>query len=192
MLAIWAGVTLAGKFVYDLFQQWRKARQLAKQSNPVYLAEKQINLNVAAALACRWAGAAHCSIYQFSNGQFFSNGDSIQKISMVAEATENNAMARWLTASQNLPTASFPHLMRALGQGHVWLYRDECEDYELNRYMRERGYSSRVVCLLTGAKGGWLGLLVISFCEGHFTDEALNLNTLDNHRRECAAILAHQ
>lgn len=191
VLAIWAGLGVAAKYGWDWVKAVRAGRQQAKQSHPVYLAQKQIELSLAADRVCRWAGASHVSIYQFSNGQFFSNGDSIQKISMVSEATENNAMARWLPQSQNLPTASFPYLMRGLEKGHVWLYRDECADYDLNRYMRERGYTSRVVCLLTGAKGAWLGLLAVSFSEGYFTDEVLpSLATLEEHRRACAAILS--
>ena len=190
VLAIWGGCGYALKLAWEGFQGWRAVRRQARQSSPVYLAEKQIQLNIAADRACRWAGAAHTSIYQFSNGQYFSNGDSIQRASMVSEAVENNAMARWLSQSQQLPMVGFPHLMRTLGtNNHVWLYRDECEDYELNRYMRERGYTSRLVCLLTGARGTWLGLLAISFTEGYFTDEHINLTTLEEHRRACASIL---
>jgi len=190
-VALWAGLGLAGKFAWGLYQQWRAERRKAKQSQPVYLAEKQIRLSIAVDRVCTWAGATHVSIYQFSNGQFFNNGDSIQKISMVSEAVDGNASARWLPQSQNLPTSSFPHLLTALGKGHVWLYRDECEDYELNRYLRERGYQSRLVLLLRGPKNVWLGLLVISFEIGHFTDDVLpSLTTLEEHRRACAAILA--
>lgn len=191
ILAIWGGCGYALKLAWEGWQGWRAARQAVKQSNPVYLAEKQIQLNIAADRACRWAGAAHTSIYQFSNGQYFTNGDSIQKVSMVAEAVENNAMARWLPQSQNIPTAGFPNMLRALAKGHVWLYRDSCEDFELDRYMRERGYTSRLVGLLTGKQGGWLGLLVISFSEGYFTDEHINLASLEEHRRACASILAN-
>jgi hypothetical protein len=191
ILAIWGGCGYALKLTWEGFQGWRAARKSAKQSNPVYLAEKQIQLNIAADRACRWAGAAHTSIYQFSNGQYFTNGDSIQKVSMVAEAVENNALARWLSQSQNLTTTGFPNMLRALDKGHVWLYRDECEDFELNRYMRERGYTSRLVGLLTGKQGVWLGLLVISFSEGYFTDEHINLITFEEHRRACASILAN-
>lgn len=191
VVALWAGAGLASKYAWDLVQHWRATRRKAKQSNPVYLASKQISLSIAADRVCTWSGATHVSIYQFSNGQFFNNGDSIQKISMVAEAVDGNATARWLPQSQNLPTSSFPHLLTALGKGHAWLYQDECEDYELNRFMRERGYQSRVVLLLTGPKNVWLGLLCISFEIGHFTDEVLpSLLTLENHRRACAAILA--
>ncbi|GAB3638743.1 hypothetical protein GCM10027422_43330 [Hymenobacter arcticus] len=191
ILAIWGGCGYALKLAWEGFQGWRAVRKAVKQSNPVYLAGKQIQLNIAADRACRWAGAAHTSIYQFSNGQFFTNGDSIQKVSMVAEAVENNALARWLTQSQNLTTAGFPNLLRALDKGHVWLYRDECEDFELERYMRERGYTSRLVGLLTGKQGVWLGLLVISFSEGYFTDEHINLAMFEEHRRACASILAN-
>jgi hypothetical protein len=98
---------------------------------------------------------------------------------------------RWRLASQNLPTSAFPYLLRSLQTGHTWLYQDNCEDYELNRLMRERGYTSTVACLLQGQKGMWLGLLIISWGEGHFTDEALNLDTLEQHRRNAAYILAN-
>lgn len=199
ILAIWGGCGYALKLAWEGFQGWRAARKAAKQSNPVHLAERQIQLNILADRVCRWSGAGHVSIYQFSNGQFFNNGDSIQKASMVSEATENNAMARWLSQSQQLPMAGFPHLLKALSQqSHVWLYRDECEDYQLNQYMRERGYTSRVVCLLTGAKGAWLGLMAISFVEGHFHDEALpavdnltGLQVLADYQRACAFILTN-
>ncbi len=188
--AIWLGLSLAAKFSYDLFQNWRIKRQKAKQSHPLYLADKQIQLDIAADRACLWAGACHVSIYQFSNGQHFSNGDSIQKVSMVGEAVENNALRRWRMESQNLPTSAFPYMLRALEKGHVWLYQDECEDYQLNVYLRERGYTCRVVTLLTGAKGSWLGLLIISWNEGRFTDDLLDLAKLEQHRRAAAAILA--
>jgi hypothetical protein len=189
--AIWVGAGLASKYVWDILTQWRVGRRQAKQSHPLYLADKQISLDVAADRACVWAGAAHASIYQFSNGQYFTNGDSIQKISMVGEATESNLVGRWRLASQNLPTSAFPYLMRALQAGHTWLYRDECEDYELNRLMRERGYASAVAVLLQGQKGTWLGLLIVSWGEGYFTDAHLNLRLLENHRRACAYILAN-
>lgn len=192
IVAIWGGCGYAISLAWKWLRDFQTTRRQAKQSSPVYLAEKQIQLTIAADRVCRWSGAAHVSIYQFHNGQFFSNGDSIQKISMVSEATENNAMARWLPQSQNLPTASFPNLLLAFrDRPHVWLYRDRCEDYEADRYLRERGYSCRLVCLLTGAKGAWLGLLALSFCEGEFTDETLpSLTTLEQFRRDCAAILA--
>lgn len=189
--SIWIGSGLAGKYVWDIVKQWRANRLQAKQSHPLYLADKQIRLDIAADRACVWAGAAHTSIYQFLNGQYFSNGDSIQKISMVGEATESNLVGRWRLASQNLPTNAFPYLMRAVQAGHTWLYRDECEDYELNRLMRERGYASAVVVLLQGQKSAWLGLLVVAWGEGSFTDEHLDLRLLEDHRRACAYILAN-
>lgn len=189
--SMWVGGGLASKYIWDIYKQWRTNRQQAKQSHPLYLADKQISLDVAADRACVWAGAAHVSIYQFSNGQYFTNGDSIQKISMVGEATESNLVGRWRLVSQNLPTSAFPYLMRAVQQGHTWLYRDECEDYELNRLMRERGYSSAVAVLLRGQKESWLGLLIVAWGEEYFTDEHLNLRLLESHRRACAYILAN-
>ncbi|MGI4742616.1 MAG: hypothetical protein ACRYG7_46250 [Janthinobacterium lividum] len=191
-VAIWAGAGLVGKFAWDLVRQWQTARRQQKQSNPVYLAEKQIRLDVAADRACVWAEAAHVSIYQFSNGSYFSNGDSIQKISMAGEAVDSNLVRRWRLESQNLPTSAFPYLMRGIQSGRLWLYRDECEDYELNRLMRERGYATAVAALLQGQKGTWLGVLVMAWGEGRRDETELDLCRFEDHRRACAFILAEQ
>jgi hypothetical protein len=188
---LWAGGSLVVKILYDLWKGWRAGRQKAKQSQPTYLADKAIRLSVAADRVCQWSGADHASIYLLSNGQYAANGDSIQKVSMVGEGTQMPSQRRWMVESQNLPTSLFPHLMTGLSKGPVWLYQDEAEDYQMNHYMRTRGYSCRLVLPLHGAQKALIGLLCISWNEGKLTDEVLpSLADLENHRRECAAILA--
>jgi hypothetical protein len=182
--AIFTGAGIIATNVWRIFRTWQASRKQAQQRHPLYQAEKQIKLDIAADRVCQWAGAAHTSIYAFNHD------DKPPSLSMVGEAVENNSLARWRAESQGLSTAGFPYLMRDLKAGRKWLYLDECEDYEIEQYMIKRGYKSRLVCLLIGPKDAWLGLLIISWSEGYFTDEHLNLNTLTTHIKACASILS--
>ncbi|RPD50067.1 hypothetical protein DNI29_04520 [Hymenobacter sediminis] len=196
-VALWGlisgGFALLGRYLWELIRNWREARKKAKQSHPVYLAQKQKSLDRAADRACLWSGADHAAIYQFHNGQYFANHDSIQKMSMTGEGVESELIRRWQIESQNMPTVVFSDFIESIGtQAHVWLYRDECQDYEMNRLMRQRGYACSLAVLLKGAKNAWLGVLVMSWGEGHFTDEHISLPGLVEHQREASFILSEQ
>lgn len=190
---ITTGVGVGGKTVWEIWKKHQANRRKEKQSHPVYLAAKQIELQVAADRACVWTGADHAGIYQCSNGEYYSNDDSKQKWSMVGEGTESKLIARWFGESQNLPTSAWPRMITDLEKGHTWVYVDESDaytpDYEMQQLMLSRGYKTSLIILLKGRKGVWLGALWISWGEGHFTDAHINPNLLEDHRRACIAIL---
>jgi hypothetical protein len=195
--ALWClisgGFALLGRYAWQLFKNWREQLLKAKKAHPLYLAQKQKRLDRVADRACVWSGADHSAVWQFSNGSYFSNLDSIQKMSMTGEGVESELVRRWQMESQNLPTVVYSDLIeRVSTQSHVWLYRDECEDYEMNKMMRQRGYSCTLAVLLEGNKHAWLGMMLISWGEGRFTDESIDLATLVNYQREASFILSEQ
>ncbi|MCC3156421.1 hypothetical protein LJ737_04185 [Hymenobacter sp. 15J16-1T3B] len=181
------GAGLFATYAKKLYEDWQAKRQQAKQSNPAFLAERQAALDQYAQHVCERSGCDHVSLYQFHNGQYFTNGDSIQKISMVTEAVCDASLARWKMLSRDLPCSSFPNtLLAASKQARVWLYPGECEDFAANKVLSDRGYTCAVVLLVRGNKGAWVGLVVLSWCEGRQTDDTIDPAALEHHRREFA------
>lgn len=167
-----AGMGLLGAYLKKLFDE-RKARLLKKkQSDPLYLADKQLRLDQFTARTCVEVEADHVSVYKFHNGEHYAGGDSIQKMSMASEDVGSPIYARFLAQAQNLNCGLFPALMRGVGtQAVYWMHAGQSEDYAVNEAMALRGYETSAALVARGKGGQWLGMLVLSW--QHRQDETV-------------------
>jgi hypothetical protein len=180
--------------VKSAVQEWREKRKKAKQSSPIYLAEKQVQLDQATERICLATHADHVGLFRLHNGEYFEDNDSIKKMSMVSEATRGYGQSRWKATSQSMLMSNFPYLVLALyGPAKQALYRmtpDNVLDFEMGRLLNEREYVASVALLIRGQKDKPLAILLLSWCVSPPELADLNADELEGHRRDLSFTLS--
>ncbi|MDF7810687.1 hypothetical protein [Hymenobacter sp. YC55] len=158
------GAGLVVAYLKKLIDEYKAGLLKKRQSDPLYLADKQLRLDQFTSRAVIEADADHTCVFKFHNGEHYAGGDSILKMTMASEDVSSPSFARHKEDSKNINTNGHPTLMNGVGkQAMFWLHAGRCEDYDTNQMLARRGHASSVVLLARGKGGQWLGLLMLSW-----------------------------
>lgn len=120
-----------------------------KVSDLQYLSAKTIELNRYAQFMLDKTGCDHVSIYAAANGEYLKSGDSIEKFILQAEACDRGE-PRYMDSEPLVYANQVPYLISKMFiADYVLLWSNQCEDERCNRIMRQRGYSTSIVMLIT-------------------------------------------
>lgn len=172
-------------FVAKLFDEFteRIKRSSKEPASPVDLARKARKAVVLEQTAERLRlkiSCDHVSVYGCQNGEYLRSGEGIDKFVMQAEATEGD-WGRYMDMERVIFAQDIPRTVLALeSQPYLLLWARRCDDWKVNKLMKERGYESSIALFvrrplkLGQPELGIIGLVVLSWlgCEIYRPDQA--------------------
>lgn len=151
------------KFIewYKLFKSSNKNKMEDNTKKMEKIYEKLIE--------CRLTfGACRVSINQFHNGEYFFSEDSIVKMSMTHETTDEST-AKISINYQSVLASMYPKFIKLIYSEDVVVYKNigniDNSDDDMVLDLKMNGTEEFYVVKLTNSKGHLIGFLGISFCD---------------------------
>jgi hypothetical protein len=163
----------------------RTSKEPASGADLVRKARKAIILEQAAERLRLMADCDHVSVYGCQNGEYLRSGEGIDKFVMQAEAVDEG-LPRYMDTERIVFAQDIPRTITALElQPYLLLWAARCDDWKVNKMMKERGYDSSIAVFvrrpIKNNKGetelGIIGMYVVSWrdCEVYRPDQANSL-----------------
>jgi hypothetical protein len=173
-------------------KEWKEKRKKEIRSDPTHLVKKKNDLENYCHVVLAESKAAHCAVWRFSNGHFYSGGDSIKNINIYTEAAITQGL-EVDAISQNLPLRNFSKTFEKLQNedaGFLVKRKGECSDFHLNALMDERGYCYMVLSVLRDPNRTMIGCLEISFVSDDVHWKNITSLQLERYRKHIEYKLA--
>jgi hypothetical protein len=172
-------------FAAQLFDQFterlkRSSKEPASAADMARKAKKAVVLEQAAERLRLRIVCDHVSVYGCQNGEYLRSGEGIDKFVMQAEATEGDH-GRYMDVERVVFAQDIPRTVLALeAQPYLLLWAARCDDWKVNKLMKERGYASSIAVFIRrplkpgSAEMGIIGMCVLSWhlCEIYRPDQA--------------------
>ena len=171
----------AGKLFDQLTERLkRSSKEPASAADLARKARKAVVLEQAAERLRVKINCDHVSVYGCQNGEYLRSGEGIDKFVMQAEATEGD-WGRYMDTERVVFAQDIPRTVLALeAQPYLLLWAERCDDWKVNKLMKERGYDSSIALFVRrpikpgSAEMGVIGMMVLSWrdCEIYRPDQA--------------------
>jgi hypothetical protein len=172
-------------FVAKLFDEFterlkRSSKEPASAADLARKARKAVVLEQAAEKLRVKIDCDHVSVYGCQNGEYLRSGEGIDKFVMQAEATEGDH-GRYMDVERVVFAQDIPRTVLALEeQPYLLLWERHCDDWKVNKLMKERGYTSSIAVFIRrplrpgSSEMGVIGMYVLSWytCEVYRPDQA--------------------
>lgn len=176
------------EFAAKLFDQLadrikRTSKEPASGADLVRKARKAIILEQAAERLRLKIDCDHVSVYGCQNGEYLRSGEGIDKFVMQAEAVDDG-LPRYMDTERMVYAQDIPRTITALElQPYLLLWAERCDDWKVNKMMKERGYDSSIAVFVRRpirerqGELGIIGMYVLSWrdCEVYRPDQASSL-----------------
>lgn len=176
------------EFAAKLFDQFaervkRTSKEPASGADLVRKARKAIILEQAAERLRLMIDCDHVSVYGCQNGEYLRSGEGIDKFVMQAEAVDEG-LPRYMDTERVVFAQDIPRTITALElQPYLLLWAARCDDWKVNKMMKERGYDSSIAVFVRRpirdkpGEMGIIGMYVVSWrdCEVYRPDQASSL-----------------
>lgn len=176
------------EFAAKLFDQLadrikRTSKEPASGADLVRKARKAIILEQAAERLRLKIDCDHVSVYGCQNGEYLRSGEGIDKFVMQAEAVDDG-LPRYMDTERMVYAQDIPRTITALElQPYLLLWAERCDDWKVNKMMKERGYDSSIAVFVRrpirerANEMGIIGMYVLSWrdCEVYRPDQASSL-----------------
>lgn len=152
---LWLLKKPAEAFVTALFDQLVD-RIKASSKAPVSAADlarkarKALQLEVSAERLRLESRCDNVSVYGCQNGEYLRSGEGIDKFVMQAEASRPGD-PRYMDTERQIFAQDIPRTVAALslpGTAYLLFWSEHCDDWKVNKLMRERDYASSIVIFL--------------------------------------------
>jgi hypothetical protein len=176
------------KFAQGLFDQLaerikRTSKEPASGADLARKARKAVILEQAAERLRLKIDCDHVSVYGCQNGEYLRSGEGIDKFVMQAEAVDEG-LPRYMDTERIVFAQDIPRTIMALeAQAFLLLWAERCDDWKVNKMMKERGYDSSIAVFVRRpirdkpGEMGIIGMYVVSWrdCEVYRPDQASSL-----------------
>jgi hypothetical protein len=176
------------EFAAKLFDQLterlkRSSKQPASASDLARKARKAVILEQAAERLRLKIDCDHVSVYGCQNGEYLRSGEGIDKFVMQAEAVDEG-LPRYMDTERMVFAQDIPRTIMALeAMPFLLLWAGRCDDWKVNKMMKERGYDSSIAVFVRRpirdkpGELGIIGMYVVSWrdCEIYRPDQASSL-----------------
>jgi hypothetical protein len=177
----------AGK-LFDMLTERlkRSSKQPVSSEELARKAMKAVRLEQKAESLRLKIGCDHVSVYGCQNGEYLRSGEGIDKFVMQAEAVEEG-LARYMDTERIVFAQDIPRTVNVLSleppQPYLLLWAERCDDWKVNKMMKERGYTSSIAVFVRrplkpgDTARGVIGMYVLSWrdCEIYREDQASTL-----------------
>ena len=176
------------EFAAKLFDQLadrikRTSKEPASGADLARKARKAVILEQAAERLRLKIDCDHVSVYGCQNGEYLRSGEGIDKFVMQAEAVDDG-LPRYMDTERMVFAQDIPRTIMALeAQPYLLLWAERCDDWKVNKMMKERGYDSSIAVFVRRpirerpSEMGIIGMYVLSWrdCEVYRPDQASSL-----------------
>jgi hypothetical protein len=165
------GVFTVYKHVKDWFIKKKNQNGIKKHiENNYKIHEKLVELRVE-------LDANRVDVTQFHNGDYYTNNNSILKMSVSHEVLDGSTSSA-MQQSQNILVSRFPEMFKQLATNDVYFVPnvDKLTNTELKSELKIRGTKSLFCIKLTNINGQMFGFLTVAFC--HEANETIDVDKL--------------
>jgi hypothetical protein len=176
------------EFASKLFDQFaerikRTSKEPASAADLARKARKAVVLEQAAERLRLKIDCDSVNVYGCQNGEYLRSGEGIDKFSMQAEAVDDG-LPRYMDTERIIFAQDIPRTVLALeNQPFLLLWGERCDDWKLNKMMKERGYDSSIAVFVRRpirdkpGELGIIGMFVVNWrdCEIYRADQASTL-----------------
>jgi hypothetical protein len=171
-------LVIGGFTVYKQIKEWVKKRGSAKVivsqiAKNYKIHEKLVELRVD-------MDASRVDVTQFHNGDFYTNNNSILKMSMSYEVLDDSTSSV-MQLCQNILVSKFPEMFKELATNEIYFVKnvDNLGNKELKSELKIRGTKSLYTIKITNANGQMMGYISVAYT--HEAVEQIDLNLLTEY-----------
>ncbi|MGY3091073.1 hypothetical protein ACVWYF_004137 [Hymenobacter sp. UYAg731] len=146
----------------------RTSKEPASGTELARKARKAVVLEQAAERLRLEIACDHVSVYGCQNGEYLRSGEGIDKFVMQAEAVDRPPY--YMDTERVVFAQDIPRTVLALeSQPYLLLWAERCDDWKVNKMMKERGYDSSIAVFIrrpikaSGNEMGVIGMYVLSW-----------------------------
>lgn len=176
------------KFAQSLFDQFaerikRTSKEPASGADLARKARKAVVLEQTAERLRLTIDCDTVNVYGCQNGEYLRSGEGIDKFSMQAEAVDEG-LPRYMDTERIIFAQDIPRTVLALeNQPFLLLWAGRCDDWKVNKLMKERGYDSSIAVFVRRpirdkpGEMGIIGMFLVNWrdCEVYRPDQASSL-----------------